>query len=95
MRCAAPKPQRIHSVLTLPWSEPGAAGVRVEFLDIQRQVLPGEQWEAVTVVGLRLMVAGRQGAGTWEGTSMAGQVSVNWLTCDEDGCIGIRLDTGR
>jgi uncharacterized protein YjbI with pentapeptide repeats len=25
---------------------------------------------------------------------MAGQVSVDWLTCDEDGCIGIRLDAG-
>ncbi len=25
---------------------------------------------------------------------MAGQVSVDWPTCDEDGCIGIRLDAG-
>ena len=25
---------------------------------------------------------------------MAVQVSVDWPTCDEDGCIGLRLDAG-
>lgn len=39
-------------------------------------------------------MAGQQGAGTWGKTLMAGPVPVDWLPCDEDGCIGIRLDAG-
>lgn len=30
-----------------------------------------------------------------EGTPMAGQVRVDWPTCEQDDCIGIRLDSGK